>query len=58
MKKGFQKIILYNRISCPICLKRSKNHVINHHNSKYLCSNCYKFLEQYDYLHENTGEVL
>lgn len=55
MKRGFQKIIVYKKISCPICLQHTKNHVINHHTCRYLCLNCYNFLKKYAYLDNNIG---
>ncbi len=55
MTRGFQKVKMYNRVVCPICIQYTKNHVINHYNSKYLCLKCYKSLERRGELNETVG---
>jgi hypothetical protein len=55
MTRGFQIVKMYNKVVCPICLKCTKNHVINHYNSKYLCLKCYKSLERRGELNETVG---
>ena len=55
MTRGFQKVKMYNKVVCPICIKYTKNHVINHFNSKYLCLKCYKSLKSRKELNELVG---
>ena len=55
MRRGFQIVKMYNKVVCPICIKYTKNHVINHYNSKYLCLKCYKSLERLGELNETVG---
>ena len=55
MTRGFQKVKMYNKVVCPICVKYTKNHVINHFNSKYLCLKCYKSLQSRKELNELVG---